>query len=198
MFAKYRRIVIAAFVLIAGFNLHTISLDKPPKNVDKTYLGSYPTVHVPPRWRQSNWLGPKGEGSCVHATMTTLFRAQGRYKLANYWKSHNGDGEWPSDLAAKFDKAGVRYAYTSKKGDVKFLEWAVRTHRGCGVTVRGASHMVALVHLDKKWAGLIDNNDTGHIIWVPRKTFIAEWMNSESWAITPVYTPAPPIPVVLK
>lgn len=58
--------------------------------------------------------------------------------------------------------------------------------------------MVALVHLDKKWAGIIDNNDPGHVIWIPRKTFIAEWMNSESWAITYLMNPpAPPMPFVI-
>ena len=200
MFAsKYRRLIAGALLAITlGLNLHPYTIDKPPRHVDKTYLGNYPAVYIPKRMRQENWLGPKREGSCVHAAMTNLFIAQGRFKLANWWRTHNGDGEWPSDLAPKLDAAGIKYAYTSMKGNVKFLEWAVKTHRGCGVTVRGASHMVVLVHLDKKWAGLLDSNAVDEIIWVPRKTFIAEWLNSESWAITPVYTPQPPMPTVIR
>src|SRR5689334_6705611 len=61
----------------------------------------YPTVNVPPSLRQSNWLGSQGEGSCVHATMVSLFNWQGRPQLAAWWKAHNGDGEWAEDLAAK-------------------------------------------------------------------------------------------------
>lgn len=190
-----RRLILVALVLTTfSVNLHTVSMDRPPRKPDRTYQGSYPTVDVPVRLRQQNWLGPKREGSCTFATLVTILRAQGKFKMAAYVRSHFADGCWPEDMAKKLDKAGIRYAYTSKKGDVKWLEWAVKTHRGCGVTVRGASHMVALVHLDKKWAGLIDNNATDHIIWVPRKTFIAEWLNSESWGVTPVYTPQPPPP----
>jgi len=159
------------------------------------FKGEYPTVNLPLSLRQSNWLGPMGQGSCVHATMTSLFRWQGQMKLAEYWRTHNGDGEWDVDLAAKFDRAGVKYAYTSQKGDVRFLEWACSTRRGCGVTVMGGRHMVALVHFDAKWAGILDNNQTQGIIWVPRATFVAEWLNSHSWAVTPVYTPAPPLPL---
>ena len=54
--------------------------------------------------------------------------------------------------------------------------------------------MVALVHLDTKWAALLDNNDVSKFIWVPRETLIAEWKASYGWAVVPVYTPAAPLP----
>ena len=154
----------------------------------------YPTVNVPFGLRQSNWRGSQGEGSCVHASMISLMRWQGRINTAKWWRDHNGNGEWDTDLAAKFDRAGIRYAFTSDCGDVSFLEWACKTRRGCGVTVMGGCHMVALIHLDDRWAGLLDNNHTGKFIWVPRETFLSEWKNSGSWAIVPIYTPAPPMP----
>lgn len=153
-----------------------------------------PTVNVPLALRQGNWLGSQREGSCVHATIISLFRWQGRLKMADHWRRTYGDGEWAEDLAAKFDREGIRYAYTSNKGDVTFLEWACRTRRGCGVTVMGGQHMVALVHLDDKWAGILDNNHTDKIIWVPRETFVAEWKASNSWAVSVLYTPAAPLP----
>jgi hypothetical protein len=153
-----------------------------------------PTVNVPMARRHRNWLGPQGEGSCVHASMVYLLHWMGRHKEADWWLTHNGDGEWDTDLAEKFDRAHIRYAYTSEKGNVKFLEWALKTHRGCGVTVMGGKHMIVLVHLDEKWAGLWDNNYPTKFRWVPRKTFIAEWLNSHSWAVTPVYTPSAPLP----
>ncbi len=153
----------------------------------------YPTVNLPFVLRQTNWLGSKNEGSCVHATIISLLRWQGRPGTADYWRRTYSNGEWPEDLADKFDHEGVRYAYTTD-GDVSFLEWACSTRRGCGVTVMGGKHMVALVHFDDKWAGILDNNDTDNITWVPRETFVAEWQNSRGWAVTPVYNPAPPLP----
>ena len=161
----------------------------------------YPTVNLPVSLRQQNWLGRKGEGSCVHAAMISLFRWNGYYHLAAKWLKKYGDGEvadssWGlrDNLASKMDAEGVRYAYTTA-GNVEFLEWACRTRRGCGVTVMGGRHMVVLVHFDDKLAGILDSNDTSQIIWVPRETFVAEWQNSNGWAVTPIYAPAPPLPI---
>ena len=153
----------------------------------------YPTVNVPLALRQSNWLGNQLQGSCVHASMISLLRWQGRFNTANYWKRTYGNGEWPETMAAKFDKENIRYAYVTN-GDVKFLEWACRTRRGAGITVKGGAHMVSLVHFDAKWAGILDNNSVTKIRWIPRETLIAEWVASNGWAITPIYTPAAPLP----
>lgn len=180
------------YLIVLALLLIPVSLEaKPPV---KAYRGEYPTVNLPYAMRQQNWLGPNGEGSCVHASMVSLFRWQGQPVLADWWKKYNGDGEWDKTLAAKLDKAGIKFAYTSGEKDVKFLEWACKTRRGCAVTVLGGKHMVALVHLDETHAGILDNNDTSHIKWMPRETFLAEWFNSSSWAVTPCYTPVPPMP----
>ena len=152
-----------------------------------------PTVNLPPALRQSNWIGNRRQGSCVHATMISLFRWQQRDKMADYWRRTYGNGEEPDGLAAKFDREKVRYTYVTN-GDVKFLTWACRTRRGCGITVMGGAHMVTLVHLDDKWAAILDNNNVSKFIWVPRATLIAEWKASYGWAVTPIYTPAAPLP----
>jgi len=152
-----------------------------------------PTINIPFGIRQSNWIGSQGEGSCVYAAMISLFRWQNRFHTANYWRQTYGSGAWPEDLAAKFDREKIRYAYTTN-GDVKFLEWACRTRRGCGITVLGGAHMVALVHLDEKWAAVLDNNDVSKFRWVPRETLIAEWKASHGWAVSILYTPSPPLP----
>ena len=86
-----------------------------------------PTVNVPAALRQSNWRGPQGQGSCVHASMISLFRWQYRLKTADYWRRAYGDGEYPEDLAAKFDHEGIRYAYVTN-GDVR--SWNGRAARG--------------------------------------------------------------------
>ena len=152
-----------------------------------------PVVNIPLALRQGNWRGPQGQGSCVHATMISLFHWQYRLNTADHWRRAYGDGEYPEDLAAKFNQEGIRYAYVTN-GDVRFLEWACRTRRGCGITVMGGAHMIALVHLDDKWAAILDNNNVEKFIWVPRQTLIAEWKASYGWAVTPIYTPAAPLP----
>lgn len=187
-----------SLVLLTGCDFE-IDVSGPDLGVAPAARKEYPVVNLPPALRQKNWLGSKGEGSCVHATMVSLFRWQGRFAMAEYWRRNYGNGEYADytwnaggGLAAKFDKAGVRYAYTVA-GDVEFLKWACTTRRGCGVTVMGGRHMVALVHFDDEWAGILDNNSTDKIIWVPSQQFVSEWKNSNGWAVTPVYTPSPPL-----
>jgi hypothetical protein len=164
-----------------------------PLQTVRKAIAERPTVNIPLRLRQSNWIGNGAEGSCVHATMIGLMRWQGRSDLASVWRRKYADGEWPAGLVEKFDRERIRYAYTCG-GDVRFLEWAVRTRRGCGITVLGGEHMVALVHLDGKWAGLLDCNDVGKVRWVPRERLVAEWKASYGWAVTVVYSPSAPLP----
>ena len=176
-----------------GFN-GLLPIQNRPNRDYPEYERELPTVNLEEVFRQSNWKGSNGSWSCVHATMISLFRWQGHEDLATMWRKTYGNGEWAPSLAAKFDKEGVRYAYTRGKRDVNFLEWACNTRRGCGVAVHGGAHMVMLVHLDEKRAGILDNNNVGIIKWVPRQTFLSEWYNSKSWAVTPVYAPPPPRP----
>jgi len=156
-----------------------------------------PTVNVPLGLRQRNWLGSEGEGSCVHASLISVMRWQGKYELADLWRRSYGDGEYMSRLAKKLDANNVIYAYVTN-GDVNFLEWACSTRRGCGVTVQGGAHMVTLVHLDNEWAAILDNNDVDKFKWIPRATFIAEWKASYGWAVTVLYSPAAPLPKRLE
>jgi hypothetical protein len=160
-----------------------------------------PTVNLPLDLRQANWVGESGEGSCVHAAIVNLLRWQQEYAEADHWHDTYANGEYADDswnygdnLARKFNSEGVPYAYTVE-GDVKFLEWAISTRRGAGITVKGGRHMVVLVYLDNEKAGLLDSNDVSHVIYVDRDRLIAEWQNSHGWAVTTLYSPAPPLPV---
>ena len=179
-------------VTLAVLLLATVAGCAPPR-VTRPATQERPTVNLPLRMRETNWWGPEGQGSCTWATMVSLLRWQGRYRTADWVRQNCGDGEWPGSMSEKLDGMGVRYAYTTD-GDVKFLEWACRTRRGCGITVNGGGHMVALVHLDKNWAALLDNNAVEKYIWVPRESLIAEWKASNGWAIAPIYAPAAPLP----
>ncbi len=188
------RLVLTLLLLASLVGCEAVTPGRPrPQPPNLTPVKERPVVNIPVVLRQSNWLGTKQEGSCVHATMISLLRWQGRYKTADYWRKTYGNGEWPEDLAEKFDREKIRYAYVTN-ADVRFLEWACRTRRGCGITVMGGAHMVALVHLDAKWAAILDNNSVTQFRWVPRETLIAEWRASNGWAVTPIYTPAAPLP----
>jgi hypothetical protein len=149
-----------------------------------------PAVNVPYEMRQYNYTPG---GSCVHASLITLLRWQNRSEEARMWRREFRGGEWATSMSRKMDSRGIRYAYTVE-GDVEFLEWACRTRRGAGVTVKGGAHMVTLVHLDDEWAALLDNNDISKHIWLPRQEFIDEWHRSLGWAVTPVYSPLAPNP----
>lgn len=149
-------------------------------------LGEVPVMNLPLSARQRNW----GGGSCVHASTVMCLRWQGLDELADWWRRTYAGGEHASGLAAKLDRAGVRFAYVTN-GDVAFLEWACRTRRGCGITYF-SNHYICLVHLDAEKAMLLDNNRIGQFITVPRDEFIRRWKGFGGWACTPVYSPAPP------
>lgn len=188
------KLLAATILCVALAGCYLIDVDGPMMGIAPAIRLEIPIVNLPASLRQANWLGNLREGSCVHATLVSLFRWQGRTHTADWWRKHHGNGEWPEHLNRQLDAAGIRYAYTAEANDVAFLEWSIRTCRGCGVTVLGGRHMVALVHLDDRLAGILDNNAVNKILWVPRETFLAEWANSNSWAVTPIYTPAPPLP----
>lgn len=154
----------------------------------------YPTVNLPFDLREPNWA-PNNYGSCVHATNIMLLRWQGRHNTAKWWRENHWGGEYSYTFEDKLKAAPIRYASTyDNEGDVTFLDWACETRRGCGITVMGGRHMVALVHLDDEWAAILDNNSITEFIWVPRDKLIAEWLDSGGWAVTPLYSPVPPLP----
>lgn len=160
-------------------------------------LAEIPVVSIPMEWRQSNWVARSDgrmQGSCVHASLVMLMRWQGQHELANWWRDHHGGGESWNSLEPQLHAAGITFAGTTD-GDESFLEWSVRTRRGCAITVQQGLHMVCLVHLDQKWAGILDNNSPQKVQYFPRDQFIRGWQSSPApWAITPVFSPPPPSP----
>ena len=159
----------------------------------KTPEPERPIVNVPLNMRQRNWMGNRQQGSCVHASLVTLLKWQGRNGTAGYWKRNNGNGANPWTTADRMDAANIRYAYVTN-GDVDFLEWACSTRRGANITVNGGRHMVTLVHLDDEKAAILDNNNITEFRWMPREALISEWHASYGWAFTPVYSPPAPLP----
>jgi len=151
---------------------------------------SAPAVDVPPPLRTQNW----GGGSCVHASTVHLLHWQGQHDLAEWWRQTYSGGEYATRLHQRLDAARLRYAFTVR-GDPAFLEWALRTRRGAGITYF-PNHAVNLVHLDSERAGLLDNNRIDRIIWIPREEFLQKWQAYGGWAWTLVYDPPPPVPFI--
>lgn len=156
----------------------------------KPFSDKQPVVDIPSDYRQQNWA-PYGEGSCVHASMVMILRWQGRPELADWWRKNFSGGEYPSTMNQKLNDAGISFAET-RNGDVEFLEWSIRTRRGCCVTIMGGRHMVCLVGLDEQYAWILDNNDPHNVTRWTRQGFLNEWQNSiHRWAVTPVFDPPP-------
>jgi len=182
--AVYASILIIVFAQLLDHGILTLNIPgytgiAPPREV--------PTVNLPPGLRQGNWTGD----SCVWASLISLLRWQEQPAAADFIKRNYQGGAYTSRLGGQMDLIGMRYAETHA-GNTAFLEWAVRTRRGAGIVVRGGRHMVALVHLDKTRAGILDNNSVGKILWRSREDLLAEWRAAGGYAIVPVYTPPAP------
>lgn len=182
-----RRMVLVLCLAVAATGCRVRVGDRPTRCPGGSCpAAEVPTVNVPPGGRVSNYAG----GSCVFASIETLFYWQGRADLATRWRSIYSGGETSSGLEAKLEAEGVRFAQTTS-GDAAFLEWAIRTRRGAAVSWP-EGHMVCLVHLDAERAGVVDNNRTSEVRWTDRRAFEAKWRECGGWAATPVYSPSPP------
>jgi hypothetical protein len=151
------------------------------------YGAESPVMNLPVDARCRNY----GGGSCVCASTISLLRWQGRDDLAAALRNTCLGGQSSASLHAKLERIGVHWASTTS-GDVGFLEWAVRTRRGCGITYY-PMHYVNLVDLTAEHATLLDNNRVGAYITIPRDEFIRRWRGFGGWATAVVYTPAAPL-----
>lgn len=191
---------VAALLLL--LLLFLVGCDLVDQVVDRPIKIERPTVNLPIELRQRNWQGNRGQGSCVWATTVSLLRWQGQNQLANKIKSY-GDGAGWDMLAKVADREGIRYAFITN-GDVNFLEWSLKTRRGCGIVwgynpkTNYGNHFITLVYLDAKYACVLDNNDTQNYHWMPREKLIAEWKKCGGWAFAVVYSPLPPLPQELR
>lgn len=155
------------------------------------YAAERPTVNLPYSLRQTNWVDPQTRsGSCWHASLKSVMNWQHQYKLKNWWPYQGG--EYAERGHRRLDAAGVKYTATTS-GNEGVLQWMLDTRRGAVITYWPA-HAVTCVHLDQQWAGLLDNNRTQQVIWIPRREFIPNWRGYGGWATTLLYSPAPPIP----
>lgn len=172
--------------------------DRPPRecpdgrcptsaNVWPAIFHEHPVMNLPLAARCRNY---GSGGSCVCASTISLLRWQGRDDLADKVRQICHGGQGPDSLNEKLERLGIHYAFVTN-GDPTFLEWAVRTRRGAGITFYPA-HFVNLVDLTSTHATLLNNNSVERLVHIPREEFIRRWRSYGGWAVTVVYAPAPP------
>lgn len=171
----------------AGCCFRVSTNDANPKSKIQNPQCERPVMNLPENARCKNYNG----GSCVCASTISLLRWQGRDDLAAALRNACSGGQSSASLHAKLERLGVRWASTTS-GDVAFLEWAVRTRRGCGIAYY-PMHFVNLVDLTTEHATLLDNNRVGQYISIPRDEFIRRWRGFGGWATAVVYAPAAPL-----
>ncbi len=181
--------------------------------------GTRPLVDMPGHLYQRNIDSPAGsrQGCCVFRSTSNAAFWQNVRELLGFpeWlrtKRLPGGGS-PSNfgprLKAMCKERGVPeppYVMVTAM-DLGFLRAALASRRMVVITYSGPSltgryarekiaHMVNLVHIDGKWAGIMDNNDPyfgdGKIEWMT----IAEFQRvcAPGWAICLLSPPPPPDP----
>lgn len=151
-----------------------------------------PVCNLPVELHQRNWLGSKGQGSCVHASLTNHLRWLNQFELGEWWRSQYSDGEWASQLRHRLDAAGIEYSFT-EKADPRFLDWVSNTRTGCILWWKPAhccTFMGWVVGQDgKQYAAILDNNYPGKFEYTEREQFIRLWAGYGGFALA-VHHPA--------
>lgn len=142
--------------------------------------------------RERNYKG----GSCVHASWVVSLRMQGLEDWADWWRANYAYGEYPKRLAARADRAGLKYAYTLR-GDADFLDWCSRTNRPATIGYFWR-HSINFICFEGGQAKLLDNNRTHKYLWVPRGEFLRRWRGYGGWAVVPIAEPVPPTPWIAR
>jgi hypothetical protein len=156
-----------------------------------------PTVNPPFSIRQKNWLSSNNEGSCVHASLSSMLHWQNQFELAAWWRSQYSGGEWTDQLKRRLDSAKVPYAYT-EKANIQILDDAHTSRRGALLWWK-PSHCCTFVGWvkakdGKTYAAILDNNRTQSYEFVERNQFHQQWASYGGFALTTLYDPpSPPV-----
>lgn len=141
-----------------------------------------------------------GSGLCVFTSIEHSGRYQNEPKLRGFqrWMTHHEGGGYP----AKVDKMlaqfapGVEYLQHTG-GDLEWLRAAMKTGRMVSITYAGhdmhygantIAHMVNLVHLDDRFAAILDNNYPGEkqLVWMTIPELMDRWLGQRYQIRTPV------------
>lgn len=134
------------------------------------------------------------DGSCMHASMSTLLHYLERDQSAKWWRNTYRGGELPLELVYKAENLGFEVEYTYS-ADQKFLEWVSKTRRTAVITYKPYHAVLFVEFVDwngEKYAKILDNNNTRHYEYVPKAEFLQLWRYFGGFALSlNVPPPAP-------
>ena len=156
-----------------------------------------PPMNLPVPMRQQNWTSRNGEGSCVHASMTSLLRWHNQERLAAWWRANYSGGENEIDLQKKLVAARIPYSCVNK-GQAWFLDECSRTRHGCIIWWK-PGHCCTFCGWIRAEDGriygvILDNNYPGRLELTERSQFLRLWNGFGGFACTVNFPPASPIP----
>lgn len=147
-----------------------------------------PTCNLPEACRRENYAG----GSCVYASTESAFEWANMPDWDILYRDTHSGGSGAEKLGNYLTRDGIKYVQTTS-GDVSVLDWAMRTRRMV-IMAYYPSHYVNLVHLDDKWACILNNNHVDKYTWLTREEFIQGWLGYGGEATVLMYDPVPPLP----
>ena len=157
----------------------------------------YPPANLPASLHQENWASKQrdtlGQGSCVHASSTNMFRWHNMFEFGEEWRAENHGGEYDSRLMRKLDAKGIKYVYT-QKADPRFLDWVSETRRAAPLWFKPSHCCLFLGWCEKdgrQYAAILDPNRPGKIELTPREQFVRLWAGYGGFAYTILNPPAP-------
>lgn len=171
-------------------------------------------VDLPPsEWVENIGLGPNHDvGCCVWASLDADARWHNYKPLIGILRKMKEGGGWPAKMDAIIKEHAPGTQYTQcEDTDPAILDDALSRRVPVCVTYgfgelyvgpsnpTGAiSHMVLLVHLDAKYACIIDNNfvKKGERFWMSRDEFLRRWIctTGKGWAVVLNHSVPPPPP----
>jgi hypothetical protein len=166
------------------------------------YDGTRAICPIPRAYRQRNTGGSNGAGLCVIASQKTdgtyqfedeQYREQLR-QVGAMWETakQRPGGYHPGKLKALMAEVAPSIPYESYEGDdIAWMPAVLAKGIPIGVTYgtgrlyryQPIAHMVSLVHLDDRLAGVVDNNAPHWVAWMPRREFERRFgMGGFGWA----------------
>jgi hypothetical protein len=166
------------------------------------------TCDLPVSERMRNTGGRDGAGLCVFTSVQNAARYQNETRLVNFQAAMRKEpgGGYPQKVDAMIAKYGKGTLYLQYEGkDPAVLRATLATGRMPSVTYNGhdphyrgsIAHMVNLIHLDERWAVVLDNNFVGEqeLVWLSPADFLQRWRgNGSGWAVVLLAPPPPPVP----
>ena len=197
---------ILALPLISGAMRDYRAIADKAEVAGNSYNGVEVEIDLPASEHVRNFGAPAdGKGLCVFASMTMAGRWHNVRALFDVIHRINEGGGWPEKVDQVFKQHAPDLRYVQYEGtDPSILDKALSEGRIACVTygygeryqMQTIYHMVCLVHLDAKYAAILDNNFPGTYEWMPREEFLRRWVHpsGKGWAFVMLAPPPPPVP----